>query len=152
VQDAGHPAVRSRQVSGSVDVLPTERRRQGLRVEWKGVPARRRHEREAVQNDRPDRSCPGPLTPCFYGRSEDRPLVVSFRTENGAADLEWSDPVSCSLNSAAFSFSPASTACSTPTPCALAKSRICWVISMLQNFGPHIEQKCASLAPSAGSI
>ena len=37
-------------------------------------------------------------------------------------------------------------------PLLAAKSRICCVISMLQNFGPHIEQKCATLAPSAGSV
>ena len=33
-----------------------------------------------------------------------------------------------------------------------ASVRTCWVSSMLQNFGPHIEQKCATLAPSAGSV
>ena len=33
-----------------------------------------------------------------------------------------------------------------------AYSRTCWVISMLQNFGPHMEQKCATFAPSAGSV
>jgi hypothetical protein len=26
------------------------------------------------------------------------------------------------------------------------------VISIEQNFGPHIEQKCATFAPSAGSV
>ena len=27
-----------------------------------------------------------------------------------------------------------------------------WLMRMLQNFGPHIEQKWACLAPSAGSV
>ena len=27
-----------------------------------------------------------------------------------------------------------------------------WLIRMLQNFGPHMEQKCACFAPSAGSV
>ena len=36
-------------------------------------------------------------------------------------------------------------------PCC-AICRTCCVSSMLQNFGPHIEQKCATLAPSAGSV
>src|SRR5207344_2649138 len=36
-------------------------------------------------------------------------------------------------------------------PCC-AYSRTCCVSSMLQNFGPHIEQKCATFAPSAGSV
>ena len=34
---------------------------------------------------------------------------------------------------------------------ASANSRMSWVIFMEQNFGPHIEQKWATLAPSAGS-
>src|SRR6266446_829557 len=33
-----------------------------------------------------------------------------------------------------------------------AYSRISWVICIEQNLGPHIEQKCASLAPSAGKV
>ena len=43
-------------------------------------------------------------------------------------------------------------ASATDTPSCSAASRNCCVISMLQNFGPHIEQKCATLAPSAGSV
>src|SRR5260221_138090 len=33
-----------------------------------------------------------------------------------------------------------------------ACSRTSWVIFIEQNFGPHIEQECASLAPSAGRV
>ena len=33
-----------------------------------------------------------------------------------------------------------------------AYSRTSWVIFIEQNFGPHIEQKWATLAPSAGSV
>jgi hypothetical protein len=32
--------------------------------------------------------------------------------------------------------------------CFAAKSLTSWVIFMLQNFGPHIEQKCAAFAVS----
>src|SRR5262249_49247094 len=45
-----------------------------------------------------------------------------------------------SRNSAAFS----------AIPCAI--SRRSWVIRIEQNLGPHIAQKCASLAPSAGRV
>ena len=43
-------------------------------------------------------------------------------------------------------------ATSVSTRCERAYSRSCCVISMLQNFGPHMEQKCATFAPSAGSV
>ena len=33
-----------------------------------------------------------------------------------------------------------------------AKSRTSWLICIEQNFGPHIEQKCADFAPSAGRV
>ena len=36
--------------------------------------------------------------------------------------------------------------------CLAAKSRTSWVILMLQNFGPHIEQKWAVLVPSVGRV
>jgi hypothetical protein len=36
--------------------------------------------------------------------------------------------------------------------CLAAKSRTSWVIFIEQNFGPHIEQNWAVLAPSAGSV
>lgn len=36
--------------------------------------------------------------------------------------------------------------------CFAAKSLTLWVIFIEQNFGPHIEQKCAVLAPSAGNV
>ena len=46
-----------------------------------------------------------------------------------------------SLNSLAFSCIP-----------ACAASRMSAEIFIEQNFGPHMEQKCATLAPSAGSV
>jgi hypothetical protein len=41
-----------------------------------------------------------------------------------------------------------------PSPwfCLLAKARTSWLICIEQNLGPHIEQKCAVLAPSAGKV
>ncbi len=36
-----------------------------------------------------------------------------------------------------------------PSPCS---ARIFWEIFIEQNFGPHIEQKCAVLAGSAGRV
>jgi hypothetical protein len=33
-----------------------------------------------------------------------------------------------------------------------ANSRTSWLIFIEQNFGPHMLQKCAVLAPSAGSV
>ncbi len=41
---------------------------------------------------------------------------------------------------------------SAPAFCFAAKSRTSCVIFIEQNFGPHIEQKCAVLAPSAGRV
>jgi len=35
---------------------------------------------------------------------------------------------------------------------ALGASRTSWLIFIEQNLGPHIEQKCATFAPSAGSV
>lgn len=36
--------------------------------------------------------------------------------------------------------------------CLAAKSRTSCVIFIEQNLGPHMEQKCAVLAPSAGRV
>src|SRR5687767_15246791 len=36
--------------------------------------------------------------------------------------------------------------------CFAANSLTSWVIFIEQNLGPHIEQKCAVLAPSAGRV
>lgn len=47
---------------------------------------------------------------------------------------------------------PTARASSTPYPCSLAYSRTSSVIFMEQNLGPHMEQKCAVLPPSAGSV
>ncbi|CKT20526.1 Uncharacterised protein [Mycobacterium tuberculosis] len=41
---------------------------------------------------------------------------------------------------------------SVSSPCSAAYSRTSWVMRMEQNFGPHIEQKCAVLAGSAGRV
>src|SRR5919112_664097 len=46
----------------------------------------------------------------------------------------------------------AATNVSTPAFCFAAKSRTSWVIFIEQNLGPHIEQKWAVLAPSAGRV
>lgn len=39
-----------------------------------------------------------------------------------------------------------------PASCFAAKSHTSCVIFMLQNFGPHMGQKCAVLAPSAERV
>ena len=38
------------------------------------------------------------------------------------------------------------------TPCFAAKSRTSCVIFIEQKCGPHMEQKCASLAPCCGNV
>src|SRR5205085_8321439 len=55
-------------------------------------------------------------------------------------------------NSADFSFIPRVMASSAETPWASAYSRTSWLMRIEQNFGPHIEQKCAVLAGSAGRV
>ena len=47
---------------------------------------------------------------------------------------------------------PASIASIVDSPCSSAYARTSWVILIEQNFGPHIEQKCAVLAGAAGSV
>src|SRR5271156_3819103 len=58
----------------------------------------------------------------------------------------------CSANSTAFPAMAAAMASSLSSPCLAAYSRTSWVIRIEQNFGPHIEQKWAVLAGSAGSV
>jgi hypothetical protein len=55
-------------------------------------------------------------------------------------------------NSTDFSFMPSSSASSAATPCSAAYARTCSVMAIEQNLGPHIEQKWAVLAGSAGSV
>src|SRR5436190_23673952 len=56
------------------------------------------------------------------------------------------------MNSVDFSFMPSSIATSSETPWASAYSRTSWLIRIEQNLGPHMEQKWAVLAGSAGSV
>ena len=53
---------------------------------------------------------------------------------------------------AAFSRSPAASACPRRNPCDAAYSRTSCVIFIEQKCGPHIEQKCAPLAAGAGNV
>src|SRR6266581_4521485 len=55
------------------------------------------------------------------------------------------------VNSVAFCFSPSSIASASVSPCSAANFRTSSVIFMEQKCGPHMEQKYAVLAPSAGN-
>ena len=90
----------------------------------------------------------GSTGPAFRSGARD-----SCENSRCGARAPWrSDHVRSRRYSTAFSANPTSTAFSTVIPARSARSRTCCVSSMLQNFGPHIEQKWASLAPSAGSV
>jgi hypothetical protein len=73
----------------------------------------------------------------------------TFYPENMPAGPGTPPPAS---NSRALSRSPSSRTSSTGFACSFASARSLCVISIEQNRGPHIEQKCAFLAPSAGSV
>ena len=55
-------------------------------------------------------------------------------------------------NSSDFSLNPVCKAVCSSRPLCRAYSRSCWVISMEQKRGPHMEQKWAILAPVAGRV
>src|SRR5699024_8184505 len=57
-----------------------------------------------------------------------------------------------SANSADLSAIPRSMASTVSSPCSSAYLRTSWEIFMEQNFGPHMEQKWAVLAGSAGRV
>src|ERR1041384_5465592 len=70
---------------------------------------------------------------------------------NAAYDFVYISAPAC-LNSLAFSCIPVSMATSSATCFCAAYSLTSCVIFIEQKCGPHIEQKCASLAPSCGNV
>src|SRR3712207_4772814 len=71
-------------------------------------------------------------------------MFFFFQAEDGIRDIGVTGVQTCALPISARKLSPAF--------CFAAKSLTSWVIFIEQNLGPHIEQKWAVLAPSAGGV
>ena len=134
LRGAAGPHVRRRTLPRGDDGVSAGRDGEGLHVGRVGglsEPEARRPA-GALQDDHPDRAGAVPA------RDSDK-----YSDPHATRSVLLSDR-SCRLCRGTRATSP-------PCPSA-AMSRTCCVSSIEQNFGPHIEQKCATLAPSAGSV
>src|SRR5207247_9489065 len=77
--------------------------------------------------------------------------VMAWRSATHSASGRYTF-ASCALKVSDISANPASIASVEVRPLSSAYARLSAVIRIEQNFGPHIEQKCAVFAGSAGSV